>query len=211
MSMKKKVPQKAILEENNEEEVVTDESQRKPVPENPEEINKILENWPQLQKLLGNDLTVDDLFEKGWKPYIKTKTGGQRYITIRIHGKDDSGKMIEGERSLGAYNDETAVRYDILMSLYPRKELPELAPENSPEIEPPAPIERKASVLTTKVGKVAPIGPTVQIKLGTLQWFTWVQQTAGYPGTLDDFINESVETLFREHFKLQLAVILKET
>lgn len=190
MTKKREVPQEAIIEEK--------------VPEPTD----IFEDWSELQRVTQEaGEPIETFSEKGWKPFLKNKPGGKQYIALRLQGKDpDTGKHVDTERSLGPFDPE---RYEALLELFPGKlptivlksELPQTARDSQGNV--------RASVLTTKVARIAPIGPSVQIKLGTLQWYTWVQQAAGYPGSLDDFINETVDAYFRDHHHLELAVVIQ--
>lgn len=173
-------------------------------------------NWPELTRLLEDGAPVESLFEKGWKPLLKSKSNGKQYMTLRFHGRDkDSGEMLDTERGIGILDAENPEKWEALLALFEESKPPLPSTENrtpntrSPPITGSGSNSNRSSVLTTKVGRITPIGPSVQIKLGTLQWYTWAQQTAGYTGTLDDFINDSVDTLFREHYKMELAVIVQ--
>jgi hypothetical protein len=199
MNRKKEIPQETEMEQ--------------PVPQDKESedvdtLNEIIDNWEELQRVLDGAST-DELFEKGWRPLLKSKSNGKQYITLRLHGRDpETGKQIDTERGLGVFHPENSERWDALLALYEisKPPLPSVAARYNPQPLPASQVNR-SSILTTKVTRIAPIGPSVQIKLGTLQWYTWVQSSAGYPGTLDDFINQSVDTLFRDHYKLELAVV----
>lgn len=198
MVRKKEVPQEMELEQEVPQSDNSDSSEDQP---------DILESWTELQRVLEG-ISTDELFEKGWKPLLKAKPNGKQYITLRLHGRDENGKVIDTERGLGVHNPDSPDRWETLLALYEASKpmLPSIAPRTNSQPLPASQVNR-SSILTTKVARISPIGPSVQIKLGTLQWYTWVQNSAGYPGTLDDFINQSVDTLFREHFKLELAVV----
>jgi len=170
----------------------------------------ILESWTELQRVLDG-ASIDEIFEKGWRPLLKSKSNGKQYIVLRLHGKDETGHQIDTERGLGLHDPDSPDRWETLLALYEASKpaLPSVAP---PSHSIPAPFTApgdRSSILTTKVGRIAPIGPSVQIKLGTLQWFNWVQQVCGYPGTLDDFINDTVDSYFRAHHHLELAVVVQ--
>ena len=183
------------------------------VPPNLGETVDLLDDWPELQRLIDDGESVETLFEKGWRPLLKSKSNGKQYMTLRLHGKDpDSGEHVDTERGLGILSPENHSRWDTFLALYEESKppLPSVDRGTSPPQNPPQQSTgNRSSVLTTKVGRIAPIGPSVQIKLGTLQWFTWVQQACGYPGALDDFINETVDAYFREHHHLELAVVIQ--
>jgi len=177
-----------------------------------EEQPDILESWTELQRVLNEaKASIDEIFEKGWKPLLKSKSNGKQYMVLRLHGKDEDGHQIDTERGLGLHDPENPDRWETLVALYEAAKpvLPGVAP---PSRSVPAPFTApgdRSSILTTKVGRISPIGPSVQIKLGTLQWFNWVQQVCGYPGTLDDFINDTVDSYFRAHHHLELAVVVQ--
>ena len=201
MPKKREVPQETVTEEIPDDSIPTTES---------DDPDAVLEAWPELQRLLNGE-SVEDFFDKGWRPSIKSKPNGKKYITFRLHGRDpNTGEIVDYERGLGVLDPENPIRYDVLKGLVPQKNVtvPDVLPKSqASSIPTPITNRDRSSVLTTKVGRIAPIGPSVQIKLGTLQWYTWVQTSAGYPGSLDDFINQSVDTLFRDHYKLELAVV----
>jgi len=203
LAKKEKIPQEAVLEQENSQEELPENSEKS--------LDDLLEGWAELQRVLDG-ASMDELFEKGWKPILKNKPNGKQYMVFRLHGRDENGHQIDTERGLGSYNPD---RWDTILALYEasKPELPRIVSRSSNQFATSNSTlsGNRSSILTTKVGRVTPIGPSVQIKLETLQWYTWVQNSAGYPGTLDDFINQSVDTLFREHFKIELAVVnLKE-
>ena len=229
MAKTKNIPQETVMEKKDvsDAEGLNDvDLENESIPKTPEEIDELFENWPELQKILNNVHTVEELFELGWRLNQKIKPSGKRYMSLRITGKDPkSGKNIDRERGLGPFNQ---VKWDILQSLDPKLKLPEvirrddwssqdlqnnqyeLQNSQEPQETPSeSTMSKRASVLTTKVARVAPIGPSVQINLGTLQWYTWTQQVCGYTGTLDNFINDTVESYFRNYHHLELAVVVK--
>jgi len=201
MNRKKEIPQETELEQSIPQDDTLDTSEKA--------LDDILENWTELQRVLGG-ASIDELFEKGWRPLLKSKPNGKQYITLRLHGKDPAdGHQIDTERGLGLLNPDSPERWETLTALYEASKptLPSVVPRTNLTSSTTA--TNRSSVLTTKVGRVAPIGPSVQIKLGTLQWFNWVQQVCGYPGTLDDFINDTVDSYFRAHHHLELAVVVQ--
>jgi len=174
-------------------------------------------NWPELTRLLENNEPVESLFEKGWRPLLKSKPNGKQYMTLRFHGREkDSGEMMDTERGIGILDPENPEKWDALIALFEESKPPLPSTENrTPNTQSP-PItgsstsnSNRSSVLSSKVARVAPIAPTVQINLGTLQWYNWVQQVCGYPGKLDDFINDTVDSYFRAHHHLELAVVVQ--
>jgi len=202
VNRKKEVPQETIMDE---------EASNESVPSEAREPTDVLNNWPELQRLVVDGEPIGSLFEKGWRPLLKSKPNGKQYMTLRLHGKDpESGEMIDTERGIGILDPENPEKWETLVTLYEDSKPPLPSVAKSPYAPPntsQSSTHNRSSILTTKVGRIAPIGPSVQIKLETLQWYAWVQASAGYPGTLDDFINQSVDTLFRDHYKLELAVV----
>ena len=182
-------------------------------------LDDILESWEELQGVLKGE-TIDEIFDKGWKPLLRTKPSGKQYMVLRLHGKDPkSGRMVDTERGLGRHTSE---RWDTLKALFEasRPALPDVIPQdNSQQVDFSQPDSTQftttrnksstSSALTTKVARVRPIGASVEIKLGTLQWYNWVQRDCEYPGTLDDFINDTVDSYFRVHHHLELAVVVQ--
>ena len=185
-------PQETIIEEKVSQE------QR--------EQTDIFDDWSELQRVTREaGEPIETFSEKGWRLFLKNKPNGKQYITLRLQGKDpETGKHVDTERSLGLFDPENPERYHALLEMFPGK-LPTIVPKS----ESSQSQANRSSVLTTKVGRIAPIGPSVQIKLGTLQWFNWVQQVCGYPGTLDNFINDTVDSYFRAHHHLELAVVVQ--
>jgi hypothetical protein len=185
---------------------VPDDQEVPEVPEDEEDTNDykaIIENWAEL-----NDIPLQDLIVKGWKPRIRVRPGGSKSIRLRVFYKDEEGKWKDSERSLGAYSPE---RWQALLSMFPKKEMYPSSNDSNPKPQADSYQEAsrspKSSVLATKVARVSSIGPTVHLELRTLQWYEWLRKDVSYPGTLDDFINQSVNTLFKEHYNLELAVI----
>ena len=204
---KTKFPQETIMEQDDSKNEEQEES------ENSNEPIDVLDGWEELQDVLEG-ATIDEVFEKGWKPVLRTKPNGKQYMVIRLHGRDpETGKYRDTERGLGLHTSE---RWDTLVALYQASKpaLPSIMPAANPlpsvitENQSTTQTNR-STVLTTKVARVTPIGPSVQINLGTLQWYNWVQVSKGYPGTLDDFINQSVEILFTDHYNKEIAVVDK--
>ncbi len=52
---------------------------------------------------------------------------------------------------------------------------------------------------------------SIKLEPETLQWFAWICSTAGFTGSLSDFVNESIQTLFTNHYKLDICVIDNST
>ena len=73
----------------------------------------VIENWEELK-----DIPIQEYFDKGWKPRIKTK-GTSRYITLRGRFKDLDGKSHDSDKSLGPYDPE---RWEVILSMYPKKD-----------------------------------------------------------------------------------------
>jgi hypothetical protein len=154
----------------------------------------IIDNWKQLQKI-----PVLEYFDKGWKPRVKTKLNGTRYITIRNRIKKE-GKWVDSEKSLGRYDPE---RWELLLEMYPRDDIV------FPKKRSHKGRSKRTSVLSTKVAKPKPLSSTVHLDIGTLHWYQWLQDQ-GYGGSLDEFINDSINGYFREHHKLELAVVIEK-
>jgi len=216
MTRKIKVPSEDAItkgEVPQEPELGQDGSQGQKSENSEGSIDDIVENWEELQDVLEGT-SIDDVFEKGWKPLLRTKPNGKQYMVLRLHGRDPgTGKYRDTERGLGLH---TSTRWDTLNALFEESHsaLPSVIPRDSslPSITTDSQTTNqtgRSPVLSTKVGRVRPIGPSVEIKLGTLQWFNWVQQDCGYPGSLDDFINDTVDSYFRSHHHLELAVVVQ--
>lgn len=153
----------------------------------------VIDNWEELK-----EIPIMDLFDKGWKPRVKSKPDGKRYITIRNKWKDDDGKWHDREKGLGPYDPE---RWEVLLDMYPKEDI---FPKRGSPKKPTS-----SSILASKVAKPKPLSSTVHIELETLQWYKYAQ-SIGYPGNLDDFINQAVDEYFREHHHLELAVIIEK-
>jgi len=209
MTRKKNVPQELELEQPipQDEDSKQDEESK----ESDNSIDTVIDDWEELQRILDGE-PVEDIFGKGWRPLLRTKRNGKKYMVLRLHGKDpETGRTIDTERGLGLH---TSDRWDTLMALFEesKPKLPDVIPQphpETPDTQLPTASSSRSSVLTTKVARVTPIGPSVQINLGTLQWYNWVQTSKGYPGSLDDFINQAVEQLFTVHYNKEIAVVDK--
>ncbi len=200
MNRKREVPQETELDKSvpqAEQEESSEKSEAQP---------DLLESWIELQRLLDG-ASIDELFEKGWKPLIKSKPNGKQYITLRLHGRDpEDGHQIDTERGLGLHNPGSPERWETLVALYEASKpaLPGVAPRTNRK---PLPSTNKPAMLSTKVARLQPIGPSVNLELETLSWYMWAQKSKGYPETLDTFINECVSILFKDFFRQELAVV----
>jgi len=163
----------------------------------PEETKIIIDNWEELK-----NIPVMDLFDKGWKPRVKTNVEGTRYITLRHQFKGEDGKWTNQEKSLGAYDPE---RWEVLLSMYPH---PDIFPKKKREDEEKT--TKSSPILKTMVARPKALPSSTHLELETLQWFQWVQTNAGYQGSLDDFLNDVVRSYFREHHGLELAVVIQK-
>jgi len=192
-----------------------DENKLPSVPTLDGDSQKALEEWEEFKKY-----PVYDMMLEGWWPAIRKKRDAT-YITMRRKYKDGS-KISFSEKSLGKYD---TARWNALVKLSPHQSPPTRKQEaendessitqsgESPlALPPPEPImpgfkPRTSSVLSAKVGKPRVLESTIHPNLETLQWYYWVQQNAGYPGTFEDFINHAVHDLFTEHYRLELAIV----
>lgn len=213
---KKEIPQETVIEEKSaEDDGENEEESIEDVPlDAGEHLIDQLDNWPELQRLLGEGESAETLFEKGWRPIQKTKPNGKQYAVLRFHGIDQgTGEYKDTERGLGVITDENNDRWETLLALYKasKDQLP-MPPSKEPlpsqSTQQPS-SNKPSSVLSSKVARIVSITPSVQISLGTLQWYTWVQQKCEYPGKLEDFINDTVDSYFRDHHHLELAVIIQ--
>jgi len=195
MARKMAIPQEAELEQ-----VPQDNDSN-----NAENQPDILESWTELQRVLDG-ASIDEIFEKGWKPLLKSKPNGKQYITLRLHGKDENGQQIDTERGLGLHNPENPERWETLLALYEASKpaLPSVSPRTNSK---PLPSTNKPTILQAKVARLQPLGPSVNLELETISWYMWAQKSRGYPETLDTFINECVSTLFRDYFGQEFAVV----
>ena len=166
--------------------------QNNEVPTEEVDTKTIIQNWEELQKI-----PIQDYFARGWKPRVKSKPNGKRYITIRNKWKDDEG-WHDSEKSLGPYDPE---RWEAILEIYPKKTI--FPKPYSPRST------KKSSILGSKLVKPKPLGSTVHLSLETLQWYVWTQ-SKGYSGTLDDFINQCVKSYFKNYQGIELAVVLPQ-
>lgn len=134
------------------------------------------------------DLKIDEAVKQGWRPRI-IKRRDTQYLTLRLGNQ---------ERSLGLATDENV---QLLYELFP-----ELRGKLHSKTRP----IRSSTILSTKIAKPKQLPATTHLTLETLQWYKYLQEKAEYPGTIDEFLNESVDTLFREHYGLELAVIIEK-
>lgn len=152
----------------------------------------ILHNWSEL-----NEIPIQDYFDKGYKPRVKTNKDGTRYITLRRYWKEEDG-WHDSEKSLGPYDPE---RWALIESMFPKRNISKsIAGIKSSRKE-------SSSLLSVKVAK--PLPTTVHLDLATLQWYSWAQ-SQGYDGSLDQFVNQAIDGYFREYHKLELAVIFQK-
>jgi len=163
------------------------------------EMNPTLADWPELK-----GVPIKELFSNGWKPRIKTNHS-LRYITIRLQKKNEDGNWYTEEKGLGAFDPD---RWQALEEVYWSYFGKSSAPKNDSQGMFP---KKKAKAdgegfLGTKIAK--PVPSTIRLTLDTLNWYRWAQQQ-GYKGTMDDFINESVNGYFRDYQKLELAVVIE--
>ena len=174
------------------------------VPQEPSEQNDISEDWPELQRVLREaGEPIETFYEKGWKLFLRKKPSGKQYIALRLQGKDpETGEKVDTERSLGPLADYPE-KYEALLDMFPGN-IPTIVPKSE---YPRITHTDRSSVLTTKVARLNPIGPSVEIRLGTLQWYNWLQAKGEYTGMLDDFINGAVEDLFTEYYGLEIGVV----
>ena len=96
---------------------------------------------------------------------------------------------------MGGYDPE---RWEALLELFPGRD------KGFPQKPVPP---KKSIVLASKLGKPKHLGTTVHFTTQTLHWYEYLQQQ-GYPGSLEQFINEVVDELFRVHHGLELAVVI---
>jgi hypothetical protein len=187
--MKKSKPEITENSEPNEQLVPTDEVN---MDNFPAEVPNF--EWLELTSLGA----IEELIAEGWTPRVKTKTGtGLKTICLRRISRDDDGKRHDSERGLGLYSDE---RWAKLLSYYPKVEVPTTVVKESKA-------SKGSPILSTLVSKPTPLQSSIHLDLSTLQWYVWAQQKAGYPGTLEQFINQCVDGYFHEYHKLELAVI----
>jgi len=154
------------------------------------------EEWPELSSLGP----LEDMISEGWTPRVKTMPRtGSKVICLRRVMRDTEGKRHDQERGLGTYSDE---RWAELLSHYPKLQVPAKIMKESKDARP-------SSILSTTIGKPEPLTSSpIRLNLETLQWYTWAHGTAGYPGTLEQFVNDCVDGYFREHHKMEIAVIV---
>jgi len=78
-----------------------------------EEYIEVFKNWKELK---GQDPI--QLFKDGWKPSVRTKKDGYRYIRLRRGEKGSDGKWRTKQKNLGAYDPE---RWEALLELFPEE------------------------------------------------------------------------------------------
>ena len=64
---------------------------------NEESEESILAEWSQLK-----EIPIDQYVEAGWRPRVKSKKDGKRYISVRHREKDpQTHKYVDREKNLG--------------------------------------------------------------------------------------------------------------
>jgi len=157
-----------------------------------EKITKaIVENWDEL-----NEIAIQDYFSKGWRPRIKTKPDGTRYITIRGRSRDDDGVYHDSEKSLGPYDPE---RWEILLSMFPKL---------SSRSHIPVPTDQKPpSILSTRIGRHKAIPASLSIDTDILTYYEFFQRK-GYMGTIDEWIHECLRNYFIQNF-MEIGIMIR--
>jgi hypothetical protein len=150
------------------------------------------EDWYELTSLPIRQMVTD-----GWIPRVRNLRNGKQVITLRLVERDDDGKRRDKERGLGPYSDE---RWAKLLSYFPQLKVGTSKESESTE-------SKGSTILSTKVDKPKPLSSSIHFNLSTLQWYRWTQENTGYPGNLEDFVNDCIDAYFRKHHKLELAVI----
>jgi len=176
-----------------------------------EELPEIPEEW--------KDINFQDLYDKDYKPYKRIDArAGITYLSLR--------KGENKEKRLGRY---TEAKWQLLQSMFPKKlppPPPNVPKEESPSFLDPRPDEfdnngadQSSSVppesqmpqrqyFKTPIQRVAIIPKSFIPRLLTLQWFEELKKH-GYPGDMNEFVNDIVETHFSKCHGLFVQVIEK--
>ena len=157
----------------------------------------ILKNWPELM-----EIPIQDYFDKGWKPRIKKKKDGSRYITVRHVWKEEEG-WHDAERSLGVYDP---ARWNVIMSMFPKK-----FPKTS-TLPNATPSEGKgkgwgSKMLSTTVARHKAIPTSFLIDTDILDYYEYFV-TKGYDGSLQEWMHECIRNYFLGN-QFKLAILVK--
>lgn len=140
----------------------------------------VLEGWEEAKRI-----PLQDYFDKGFKPRVKTDRNGRQYITLRKGNR---------EKSLGPYRED---RWFLLTDMYPKKR-----PAPSLPVSP-----RATGLLSAKVEKPKPIPTRIGVSMEALQYYRWCQQK-GYGGDLSEWLEEIIHNYFVNEKGIQLAVVI---
>jgi len=128
------------LSTQSRSEVSTEEISTTEISTNKEHI-EVFKRWKELK---GQDPI--QIFKDGWKPSVRTRKDGYRYIRLRRAKKGSDGKWRTKEKTLGAYDSE---RWEALLELFPERD----------KVFPHKPVSPKESmVLSSKVAKPKQMG-----------------------------------------------------
>jgi len=151
-----------------------------------------INDWPELK-----NIPIQDLFAEGWKPRVKSKPDGKRYISIRHKWKEEeTGEWSEQEKGLGVYDPE---RWELLLSLCPQKSgFPRAYHPRSP---------KESSLLKTTLTRPKAIPTSVPVDSDLIEYYLYFQGK-GYGGDLGEWMKECIRNYLIGN-GLELAVVIR--
>ena len=151
-----------------------------------------INDWPELK-----DIPIQDLLAEGWKPRVKTKPDGKRYMSIRHKWKEEeTGEWSEQEKGLGVFDPE---RWELLLSLCPPKiGFPQTYHSRS---------QKESSLLKTTLARPKAIPPSVPVDSDLIEYYLYFQRK-GYGGDLGDWMKECIRNYLIGN-GLELAVVVR--
>ncbi len=177
------------------------------VPENSKKGTELEEGTPSPEDPLKDlrDIPFDELREKGWKPRIKEKPDGKRYITLQGRLLRTDGKKHTTDRGIGAYTPE---RWEYVSQFFSDRSEEQESSEGTDadigteesgvkerEIKLP---DKGASMFRTVVRRHGAIPPSVTYGTDIVLYFETFQ-ALGYSGTIDQWTQEIVRNYLAEH------------
>ena len=132
---------------------------------------------------------VPELLERGWRPYVRRKPNGRRYITLKRGSR---------ERSLGPYTEE---RWELITSMH-KAQLQEGSGEKGGR--------RTRDLFAMEIVRPPILPLKFSPSIDTIYYYKLLQEH-GYEKGFGDFINEVVKAYFlRMGIKPGMIISVKE-
>jgi hypothetical protein len=157
---------------------------------NDETEESILAAWSELK-----GIPIDQCVDEGWRPRVKSKTDGKRYITIRHREKDpQSNKYLDKEKSLGPYSLE---RWELITKLFP---------SNYPREHKPRTFEQ-SPILKTTLSRPKAIPSSIPVDSDLQEYYLYFQKK-GYTGDMGEWMKECIRNYLIDH-GIEIAVVIR--